>query len=132
MSLRLYLWIMSLGTFFCWVAWFFVIIKLAPEEAGFMGLMFFYMSLFLAIVGTFSVLGFLLRLLRLKNDQLVFRHVRHTFRQSILIGVFLISLLMLKANEAITWWIVTLLLLLLFLIEAILSTRRKFNNVDYV
>ena len=114
MSLRLYLWIMSLGTFFCWVAWFFVIIKLAPEEAG------------------FSVLGFLFRLLRLKNDQLVFRHVRHTFRQSILIGVFLISLLMLKANEAITWWIVTLLLLLLFLIEAILSTRRKFNNVDYV
>lgn len=132
MSLKIYLFLMSLGTLLCWVAWIFVITSLAPQESGIMGLVIFYSSLFLALVGSISVLGFLIRRAKYKNDELVFRHVRHTFRQSILIGAFAICLLILRANNVLTWWTLVLLLIFFFVLEGIVFTSRKFNNVEYV
>lgn len=128
MTLRLYLALMSIGTFFCWVAWLFVITNISPTEAGLLGLFFFYFSFFLAILGTFSVLGFLIRKTIIKNDDVIFRHVRNTFRQSLLLSTLISIILFLLSQKLLFWWNFALLLGIVIFLEGIIFTNRKHSN----
>lgn len=131
MSLRHYLILMSIATMLCWVAWFFVLIYTAPGGEGLLTLFFFYCSLFLAIVGTFSVIGFLIRRMLIKNDEVVFRHVRRTFRQSLLLAVLAIAVLLLLAARLLTWWNGIILVIFFLFLEAVIFTNRKYRNDEY-
>src|SRR3989338_5184556 len=104
MSLRQYLFLMTAGTTICWIVWIFVILNINPETAGNIGFVFFYSTLFLALVGTFSVFGFAMRKVVIKNDAIIFRHVKKTFRQGIFIACAVTILLLLLQNELLTWW----------------------------
>lgn len=132
MTLRQYLVLMSIGAAICWLAWIFVLGSVDPEQAGFFGFLFFYTSLFLALNGTFSVIGFLIKKLILKDDQIVFHHVKSTFRQGMLIAGVIIFALILLQIKLLTWWNGILLLLLFAVIEGIIFTNRKYNNRNYV
>ena len=129
MSLRQYLILMSIATLLCWVAWFFVLNYITPD-GGWLALFFFYCSLFLAIVGTFSVSGFLARRFLVKNDEVVFRHVRRTFRQSLLLAIIIIFALMLLSARLRAWWNGIVLIIFFFFLEAVIFTNRKFRNDD--
>lgn len=128
MTLRQYLVLMSVGAAICWLAWFFVLGSVDPTQAGIFGFIFFYASLFLALAGTFSVIGFLVKKIILKSDQIVFHHVKSTFRQSILLAAVIIFNLVLLQIKLLAWWNAILLLLLFAAIEAVIFTNRKFNN----
>ncbi|OGH83780.1 MAG: hypothetical protein A2261_03850 [Candidatus Magasanikbacteria bacterium RIFOXYA2_FULL_44_8] len=132
MTLRQYLILMSLGTLICWAAWVVIINTFDPNTAGILGLLFFYVSLFLALVGTFSVIVFLIRRVIIKNDEVIFRHVRRTLRQSIVVSTLIIFVLFLLQKQLLTWWNLALVLILFFAIEGIVFTSRKYNNQDYV
>jgi len=123
---------MSIGTIICWVAWFFVLTGLDPNAAGFLGFLFFYTSLFLALIGTFSVIGFMIRRKILKDDELVFRHVKKTFRQGILLAALVLIVLFLLQIQLLTWWVAILLAVLYAVVEGIIFTNRKYNNNDYL
>lgn len=112
----------------CWLAWFFVLGSVEPEQAGFFGFLFFYASLFLALAGTFSVIGFLIKKIILKDDQIVFHHVKSTFRQGMLVAGIIIASLLLLQFKLLTWWNGILLVLLFALIEGIIFTNRKYSN----
>lgn len=129
MSLRLYLTLMSIGTILCWVAWFFVITNTSPIESGLMGLFFFYFSLFLAVVGTFSVIGFLIRKIIIKNDEVIFRHVRHTFRQSILLGLLIVFILILLSQNLLFWWNALILFAFFIFLEGVIFSNRRHSNL---
>lgn len=131
MTLRQYLILMSVGAAICWLAWFFVLGSIDPNQAGFFGFLFFYSSLFLALAGTFSVIGFLIKKIILKNDQIVFHHVKSTFRQSMLVAAVIILGLILLQLKLLTWWNAILLLMLFVAIEGIIFTNRKYNNNNY-
>jgi hypothetical protein len=120
---------MSLGTLGCWIAWFFVLNNISPIDAGLLGLFFFYFSLFLAIVGSFSVVGFLVRRFFSKNDEIVFHHVRQTFRQSILLSILSVGLLLLLANGLFFWWNSLLLVSIFIFIEIFLATKKPSPTV---
>ncbi|TSC84831.1 MAG: Uncharacterized protein G01um101413_215 [Parcubacteria group bacterium Gr01-1014_13] len=128
MTLRQYLVLMSVGAAICWMAWVFVLGSTDPAEAGFFGFLFFYCSLFLALAGTFSVIGFLIKKIILKNDQIVFHHVKSTVRQGMLVAVFIIVGLILLQIKLLTWWNGILLILLFAVVEGIIFTNRKYNN----
>lgn len=128
MTLRAYLILMSVGALICWLAWFFILGSIDPKQAGLFGFVFFYCSLFLALAGTFSVIGFLIKKIILKNDQIVFHHVKSTFRQGMLVaGVIILGLILLQI-KLLTWWNGILLILLFAAIEGIIFTNRKYNN----
>ncbi len=131
MNLRRYLTIMSLGTILCWIAWTSVIYSFDPFASGIIGISFFYTSLFLALLGTVSVVGFFIRWLLIKQDDIVFRHVRRTFRQAIIAASLTILTLLLLHAGLLRWWNSLLLILLGFLLEAVFFTNRKYRNVDY-
>lgn len=132
MTLRQYLILMTVGTLICWSAWIFVILNIDPNQAGTIGMVFFYASLFLALVGTFSVIGFLIKRVLLKNDEVIFHHVKRTFRQGIIISSTLIVLLGLRQARLLEWWNSILIILLLIVVEGIIFTNRKHSNTDYV
>ncbi len=130
--MRQYLVLMSIGAVVCWLAWFFVLGSVDPSQSGIFGFIFFYTSLFLALAGTFSVIGFLVKKIVLKNDQIVFHHVKSTFRQSMLTaGVIIFGLILLQI-KLLAWWNAILLLLLFAAIEAVVFTNRKFSNGKFI
>lgn len=130
MPLRLYLIFMVLGTILCWTAWGVVLMNIDPTISGWVGLSFFYISLFLALVGTVSIIGFMIHKSIFKDTEIVFRHVRKTFRQSIILAILVLVCLELLRIGWLYWWNALLLILFGLTIEGIIFSKRKFSNVE--
>lgn len=125
MTLTRYLIVMISATLIWWGAFFWVIFKIDPLEAGFLGFLFFYLSLVFALTGTFSLIGFLVRILVLKNE-LIFRQVALAFRQSISFALLIVGALFLESKDFLTWWNILFLILALTLLEFVfISFKRK-------
>ena len=124
MTLRQYLILMSGGTLIGWLSWLFIVLRWNPSEAGWFGLIFFYASLALASLGTYSVGGFFV--LRLFKDSTVaFRQVKQTFRQGLLAAIAVDCLLWLAAARLLHWWNLALLVGLILIVELGLFTSRS-------
>lgn len=117
---------MALATLVCWGAWVVVINNIDPTETGFLGFDFFYFSLFLAITGTLSVIGFFVRKLVLK-EELAFRHVAVSFRQGILFAILIVGSLVLQSHKLLTWWNIILFILALTVLEFFFISFKKTN-----
>lgn len=128
MTLRAYLILMGLGTIFSWTIWFVVLFNISPTAGGFIGLLAFYLSLFMSILGTFSVMGFLIRRAIIKDDEIVFRHVRHTFRQSVLIATAVTLILFLLSKGLLYLWNAAILVAFFVFLELIIFSNRKHSN----
>jgi hypothetical protein len=123
---------MATGTIMCWVAWLFILFNISPEQAGWVGFIFFYASLFLGTVGIFSVTGLFLKKQSTNKDEIIFRQVKRTFKQGILFGIFIILSLILLQFNLLFWWNAILLALLYIVLEGAIVSGRKYNNRDYV
>ena len=117
MTLRQYLLIMSLGTILSWGAVGLIMRTFYPTDIQSTVLIIFYISLFLALVGTFSLAGFILRIFLLKQQLLVSRHVAISFRQGILLALLLIVALILQSKSMLSWWSALLAVLALTILE---------------
>jgi hypothetical protein len=124
MTLKKYLNLMTFLTLICWVSWFLVLSLINPAQSGLIGFVLFYFSLFLSILGTSSVIGFLIRIWLKKKP--VFRQVEIAFRQGLWFGFLIISVLLLKGMDLLRWWNLTFLFLFLFFLELffLFSNRR--------
>lgn len=111
MTLRQYLAIMTTATILCWTAWLFVIITVDPFQASRLSFFFFYISLFLALLGTTSLLifGFYSRLGQAALP--MFRHVERSFRDGCIAASLLVSFLYLQSRG----WLNIINLLIFFL-----------------
>lgn len=132
MTLKQYLLLMATGTVMCWVAWLFILFNIAPEQAGLLGFTFFYTSLFLGIVGVFSVIGFMIKKKKIDQEEIIFRQVKKTFKQGVLFGVFVVLSLILLQFNLLFWWNAILLALVYILLEGAIISGRKYSNRDYV
>ncbi|PIT87855.1 MAG: hypothetical protein COU31_00800 [Candidatus Magasanikbacteria bacterium CG10_big_fil_rev_8_21_14_0_10_40_10] len=128
MTLRQYLLLMSVGTALCWLIWLMVIANINPEEGNLIGFLFFYSSLFGALVGTFSVIGFIIKKKANKNDLVVFHHVHHTFRQGILIGLLVVSALIMMQLKFLNLTTGIILLIFFLFLESLIFAGRKYKN----
>ena len=123
MSLKKYLFIMTLITLVCWLAWLLVLFYLNPQEAGFAGFLFFYTSLFFALFGTFSLLGFFGRVW-FSKEQIIFRYLSISTRQSLWFSILLVGTLLLQGSGFIRWWNVLFLIIFLTLLEFFFLSRK--------
>jgi len=127
MSLKKYLNLMLILTVICWLAWAAVLFLVNPEETGLIGFILFYFSLFLAILGTASILGFVARA-RFRQGP-VFKQVEVSFRQGVWLGMLAVSLLLLQETGLLRWWNgIFFFLFLVFLEFFFLSSRKKFKS----
>jgi hypothetical protein len=124
MTLKKYLILMSICTLFCWLAWVLVINYIDPTETGVLGFVFFYSSLFLAVLGTMSVFGFAFRM-KIFKDELVYKQVGTAFRQAVMFGVLVVGSLFLQSKSLLTWWNIILFVLALTVLEFFFISYKK-------
>jgi len=132
MTLRQYLILMSIGTALCWLIWFLVMNNIDPNESVWLGFSLFYISLYLALTGTISVIGFIIRKKITRNDEIVFHHVRHTFRQGLLIALLISTTLIMQQLKVLNWWTGLIVVFLFLIMESIIFANRKYKNIDYI
>jgi len=99
-----------------------VIFKIDPYSSGWVGLASFYLILFLALLGTLSLIGFFGRMIFLRRSVL-FHHIGISLRQAILFSILITISLLLQANRLFTWWNAILLVLSFTLLEFFFLSR---------
>ena len=103
MNFKAYLWTMTGATAIAWIAWLLVIFRMNQEETGILGLLLFYLTLFIACMGTFSVLGTFYRI-KTKPQPLMSRETKTAVRHGILLSLLAVLTLLLSAHELLFWW----------------------------
>ena len=116
MSVKWYIIVMLAATVMSWVAWLLVIFLISPKDAGTLGFSLFYASLFLALLGSFSLFGLLARHMRRKKKFIV-EKVLISFRQGMWLAVIVVGALLLQSRDLLTWWNGLLLLLIVTVLE---------------
>ena len=124
MTLKNYLFVMSVLTAICWGIFFFVARMIDPSSTNWLGFLLFYASLFIALSGLIALIGFLIRFVALRKE-LAFNLVKVAFRQSFLFSLFFIAALFLKANNLFNWLNLFLLILVFSILELFLISYKK-------
>jgi len=127
MTLKKYLNLMTILTIICWVAWVLVLVLINPQQSDLIGFVLFYFSLFLALLGTASIFGFLIRVWLKKKP--IFKQVEIAFRQGIWLGLLVLIIFILKGLDLLRWWNALFLVLFLIFLELFfLLSNRKYRG----
>ncbi|MCX6740250.1 MAG: hypothetical protein NTZ49_03415 [Candidatus Parcubacteria bacterium] len=127
MTLRAYIILILVATFSCYLALLAVIYFFNPSESGSVALALFYISLALALTGTFSLVGLLSRLI-FTSEKLMFKKVITSFRQGIWFSLLICILLYLNKIKMLEWKYVIIPIIAFALLELFfLSYKAKPN-----
>ena len=124
MTLKKYIGSMGFMTIITWLVFVYVLFLVDPETTNWIGFWLIYITLFVSLVGTASIIGFLIRFLALKQ-QLIWEAVKEAFRQSFLFALLVIISLILLSQDLFTWLNIALLVLGLSAVEFFLLTLTK-------
>jgi hypothetical protein len=113
---------MKIGTLLMVIVWALVMFNIDPDEAGIIGQVFFYVSLFLMLSGVLSLFFVWLRR-KIIGDEMAARHLGVNFRQGILLSVLVIIFLLFQSVRILTWWDGLLAAGGIFLIELYFLSR---------
>lgn len=122
MALKRYLALMFAGTIASWLAWVLVLFTIDPFVSGSVGLAGFSFTLFLALLGTFSLLGFLFRR-TFSRTTIAFRQIGVSLRQGMLFSLIVVGVLLLRGTGLYTWWIVVFFVAGVTVLEFFFLTR---------
>lgn len=124
MTLKKYLILTAIATAVCWTIFLFVASVVNPELTNWLGFFLFYLSLFMAISGTASLVGFLIRFVALRHE-LAFYAVKVAYRQSFLFSLFIIAILILLSQSLFTWLNLLMLVAVFVIAEMVMIHSQK-------
>ena len=125
MSFRSYLIFMTLATLTAWIAWAVGVHGVDPTRSGSLGFFLFYLTFVMALFGTISLVGLLVRLWR-SQSELPSRMAMRSFRQGILFTMLFTSSLLLFSQGWFRWWTMLLVILIFAFVElAFVSSRHS-------
>ena len=101
-----------------WGSWGLIVLQLAPSQAGFLGFVLFFLSLFVATASTAGLFGYFARRLLLRN-QFEAYVVRTSLRQGIIVALFTSFLLFLQLIKLYRWWVAIAMVAILGSIELV-------------
>jgi len=96
MTLSRYILYMFFITMVCWLIWVVVIFQIDPFNAGVLGFIFFYLTLFFALVSGFAVLGLVFRRLFIRQG-VPEKQVSLALRQGVLFAILIIGSLIMSS-----------------------------------
>ncbi|MFC1651860.1 hypothetical protein ACFL24_01740 [Patescibacteria group bacterium] len=123
MRLQSYLLGIGASSIICWLAFILTIIYISPETTRVLALSCFFVSLFCALAGTFTVIGFYIRTWASHNE-LYYANINIAFRQGIFISFAFVGLLALQALKLLTWWDGILFVAIIILVEFYFLTKK--------
>lgn len=124
MTLKKYLMLTALATAICWTIFLFISSVINPDLTNTLGFFLFYLSLFMAISGTASLIGFLIRFVALRHE-LAFYAVKIAYRQSFMFALFIIAILMLLSQGLFTWLNLFMLIAVFVIAETFMIHSQK-------
>lgn len=116
MSHNRYLAIIGSAGVLSWIAWIVVLNKLDPFASTGLALGLFFLSLFVALICTFTVVGFYFRVWLNKNE-IYYNHINIAFRQGVLLTFLAIGSLAFQLLGVLTWWSGLLFIAAITLVE---------------
>lgn len=117
MSFRAYLVLMGLSTAMAWVGWLIVLMNVDPFQTSFMGIVLFYVTLAVGLVGVFTLIGLTYRVGILRRKELVSREVKVSFRHAILLTAVSVITLILSRQGVLHWWVLVVLIVTAGILE---------------
>lgn len=100
-----------------------VLFYIDPAEGGFLAFALFFISLFFAVWGTASLLGFTVRFLFLKKTP-AFQHIGVSLRQALWFAFIVVLPLVLIAQKLFLWWMSILLIIFVSALEGFFISRQ--------
>ena len=128
MTLRAYIILILAATVSCYLGLLAVVYFFDPTVSGSLSLVLFYLSLALALIGTFSLLGLFVRLIFTK-DKLMFRKVITSFRQGIWLALLVCIALYLGKIKMLDWKYLILPIIAFTLLEIFFLSYKPKHNV---
>ncbi len=122
MTLKSYLWLMRVGTLVALGAWVSAVVYIDPQRAGILGQILFYLSLFLAAAGVFTLFFSYIRR-KFHSPEEMAKYLGMNLRQAVLLSLLAIILLVLQNFRILTWWDGLLAVAGVFLIELYFLSR---------
>ncbi len=122
MNYHKYLGIIGVSALFAWLGWILVVTQLSPYENMSVALILFFITFFIALTGTFTVLGFYFRMWLFKNE-IFYSHINISLRQGIFLSLIAIFCLVFQMLRVLTWWSGLLLIVSAVLLEFYFSAR---------
>ncbi|MBI2644955.1 hypothetical protein HYW94_02145 [Candidatus Uhrbacteria bacterium] len=129
MSIRGYTFFLAMTTMLSWIAWVAVVIAINPLETEGVGIALFYISLSLALAGTFSLVGFLIRTVFIKKEE-VFSRVGIALRQAVFFTLLVDGFLFLQSMRLLTWYNTAFLIIALAIAEFVVISNVKHTPID--
>lgn len=124
MTLKKYLMVTAIATAICWTVFLFVSSVINPESTSWLGFVLFYIALFMAVSGTASLIGFLIRFVALRHE-LAFYAVKIAYRQSFMFALFIILILILLSQGLFTWLNLLMLITMFVIAETVMIHSQK-------
>jgi len=107
---------MTVMTIICWSLFGFIVMSINPFITNWIGFSLFYLTLFLSLVGTAAIAGFVVRFKMLKKE-MAFRSVKEAFRQSFLFAILVVVSFVLLSQDLFTWLNIVFLIIALTVLE---------------
>ncbi len=122
MSLKLYLLLLLAVTLVAWGLFGFILFSAAPEN-GKLVLIAFYATLLFGVMGTFTLIGYVIRSRSSRGEEL-YANLGISLRQGLLLSIGLLGVLLLQSIRLLNWWDGCLLVGFLVLLEFFFLSRK--------
>ncbi len=124
MTSKWFLLVMALATVSAWTVWIFVVHSIDPTHTGMLGFFLFYLTLFIAVLGSAVFLGTLIRLWA-RPQEIAYRQTMRAFRQGILLSSLFMGAMFLLSFDLLRWWSGLLLIAFFALIELLFVSQKR-------
>ncbi len=122
MTHKRYVGIIALTALSSWAGWLLVVNKLSPFDNMELALILFFITLFIALACTFTVIGFYFRLWLFKNE-IFYKHINVALRQGIFLAIIAVFALVFQMLMVLNWWSGLLLITIAVLLEFYFSAK---------
>lgn len=123
MTLRTYLILNIISTIVCFVAWALIVLNIDPSSNNLLGLVLFYLSLFFALSGLFSFIGFWARRKIIVNKA-EFSQVGISFREGVLLSFMFVGMLFLQSMSLLNTFNAAAFIIAVCLTEFYIMSKR--------
>jgi len=132
MSVRSHIVLMLIATMSAWISWLLVLTTIDPTTVAWWGFLLFYVTLFLSLFGSLTIVGVTARTLTQLRRSTISYKLTSALRQSFLWTLAVMIALGLQSQRLLTWWVVVILIIIFVLIEFfMLTVKQKHSSESY-
>ena len=127
MKTKVYLFLFFCITLFSLGFFILILFNVDPYSADILSQSAFFVSLFAFIFGILTLVSFYVRV-KISNNEVFFANFAPSVRQSVLVALVFVGLLVLKTLQVLTWWDGAMFALAILLLELYFQNKQITSN----